>query len=484
MDALLDRPRRDPALRLGRRDGEVWGLGRTGELVALGELECVLLELADGTRTVPQIAAAAGEILGGELEPLSAAAYFDQARALGLVAGGRARPPGAAGGRFALTLPLWNPERWLTRVRVPFAALASRGGLAMLGLLGWWAVSVELDRPWPAPERLLEPAALATFWLAWAIAVLSHELAHALTSMHLGAPVRRMGVGLLAGVLPFAWADVTPSCLLPRRRDRLWVIAAGALGTGVVVALACVLATAWPPGDAIAAGLRLFAATALVGAAINAAPLLRLDGYYALTELLAQPQLRTVAWQWSRDVIASLLLGAARSVSLSPRQRVIVPAFACASLLAVAWLLAWGGAWWWHTVVAPWRGLGLVALSLAAAWLLAPGVRAGWRRRRRLHREGAWRGRVAAARLALALVAVSALGSIETDERIEATFTLEPAAAQVVRAAVPGLLPPLTLRGGQAVARGQVLAQLHDPALVRAHAVALAELQRAELARA
>lgn len=124
-----------------------------------------------------------------------------------------------------------------------------------------------------------------------------HETAHGLVLKHLGGSVPRWGVTLLV-LFPAPWVDAGSADSLTSPRQRLAVSAAGAMAELAVACAGVWIGLMAQPGWLRDLGFGLFAAGALSSLLINANPLLRFDGYYALTDWLELPNLAQRSQRW------------------------------------------------------------------------------------------------------------------------------------------------------------------------------------------
>jgi putative peptide zinc metalloprotease protein len=234
-----------------------------------------------------------------------------------------------------------------------------------------------------------------------------HELGHAVAMKHAGRWVRRSGLMLYYG-MPCAYVDTTDIWMAPRR-ERLIVSFAGPW-TGVWLGAACTIAVLLlPPGSLAGAFFFSWAFVALLDNLFNFCPLLELDGYYLLVDLVEKPMLRARSFAFVRGELWRKLWTREK---LEPEERFFA-SFGIASLawsameiyLAVrVWELrgaaivreVWASGQWWARLLL--IGVGLVIVTpivLALRSLLLHGlawarVELGWLRRRagaRVHRE-------------------------------------------------------------------------------------------------
>ena len=141
------------------------------------------------------------------------------------------------------------------------------------------------------------PWQIATLWLALLTSFLLHESAHALAVKRFGRNLRGGGVMLYFGA-PAFYVDTSDIWRSPRRA-RVLVSAAGPMSDLFVGGLAAMFALLQP--DALLAPVAAkLAFTCYIATLFNANPLLELDGYYILVDLLRLPDLRRRALAFVR----------------------------------------------------------------------------------------------------------------------------------------------------------------------------------------
>ena len=137
---------------------------------------------------------------------------------------------------------------------------------------------------------------LLLFWIPGTLlAIIIHEAGHAFTTKHFGREVPRVGVGWY-WFGPIAYVD-TSDMWLEGRWPRIAVSLAGPYANLVVGGLAA-LAALLVPNAVLSAALWQFALASYVGVLVNLNPLMELDGYYRLSDLLERPNLRPRALAW------------------------------------------------------------------------------------------------------------------------------------------------------------------------------------------
>jgi putative peptide zinc metalloprotease protein len=180
--------------------------------------------------------------------------------------------------------------------------------------------------PWPKADLIVGAVSLI-------LQVVIHEAAHAVTCKHFGRQVRRAGIGWYY-FAPVAFVDTSDIWPAPRLQ-RVLVSAAGPYSNLVLSGLAALCALVLAPG-AFADALLSFSAVGYVLALVNANPLLELDGYYIVMDILELPNLRARALA----CLGGVLHGKRGEPDARVRRTLIAFGSACLGYgLAMAWAL-------------------------------------------------------------------------------------------------------------------------------------------------
>lgn len=290
--------------------------------------EFALLQMLDGRATLDEIVQRyQREFAPQHLTPRQLLFFVDEARRNGLLLLERpptqGRSPADERNRWrrsttwlkyanvlSLRLPGINPDRLLDAaypfLRWMFSPLiVASGGLLVVAavLLVTLRFDEFVDR---LPERnaFLTPESLV--WLAAALAATKvlHELAHAFACKHFGGECHELGIMLLVFV-PCLYCNVSDSWLLARRRERMWITAAGMATELVLAALATFVWWFAVDGPVRMAALSVMVVGSISTLLLNGNPLMRYDGYYLFSDLVQVPNLgaessRVLADWWRR----------------------------------------------------------------------------------------------------------------------------------------------------------------------------------------
>ncbi len=341
-------------------DGErvVWVVGSAavGRYILLGETERKVLLLVDGQRTPQQICEAFQTEHGGKLSLATLTKFLTKLDQTGILAGERSELGAAEGAaQHYVRFKLFNPDKLFARMipalrwiwTTEFLVVSS----AMMLLAMWLSV-----RDWPQLSahagRLITDHFLAVF-LAGMLVVFAHEFAHGLTCKVFGGRATEVGVLMVFYFLPALYCNVTGIHLIPERNRRLWVIAAGVYWQLMVGAAGLLVWFAVAPETLLADVALGFALGSLVDVLFNANPLIKLDGYYFLSQWLRLPNLMDRSRAFWRGLWRRLLTGERPEKAYSPRERRI---YALHGLLSAVYstglmivIVVYAGGWLMNT---------------------------------------------------------------------------------------------------------------------------------------
>jgi putative peptide zinc metalloprotease protein len=309
-----------------------------------------------------------------------------------------------------------------------------------------------------------EALSLLTFWgivLIWCSVVsvgILHELAHGLTCRHFGGKVKEIGF-MLIYFQPAFYCDVSDSWMLPSRRERMWVTAAGGYFQLVVWGLAAIVWRIFAEDTLInwiAMSVLVFAGLQTL---VNFNPLIKLDGYYMLSDYLEIPNLRAKALQAVRSWI-----GGTRDPLLASSRRRALLTFGTLSLTFSTLLL-----------VVIYVNIYLLATSyFAFAGFTAFVVFAGFTFKRTGAETAAGAGALVKRaslkkyrNLAIAGILLLLTFVGKWPLRLPADFTVKAGQEFQVRAPMDGMIQEIAVDEGQKVHRGQVVAYLYNADLER-----------------
>lgn len=200
---------------------------------------------------------------------------------------------------------------WLMRYRHWWANRLMQGvGLLLLvcGLL-FALVAPEgprLAAPFGQPRPALLPGGLAGLpllgiSLLFVGEVILHELAHGLACRLVGVRPGGFGIGLLWWVIPVFYTDTTEAYRVDNKYRRALISAAGPMVDLAALGLCGLIVWCQPPESAWRLAALAYTTLPFSALMINLNPfIVRMDGYWILSDLLEVPNLRRTAWRLVR----------------------------------------------------------------------------------------------------------------------------------------------------------------------------------------
>ncbi|MEK6406242.1 MAG: efflux RND transporter periplasmic adaptor subunit [Acidobacteriota bacterium] len=285
----------------------------TSRYFLLKQPEYRILSQFDGTLTVSDVASGGPQANGPRVSSATLVRFLGKLDSFGLLA--RGGTDGSIAGHrpergLYVRFHLFNPDKvlaWLDRVfgwALTKPAIVSSFVLMLIVAFGMLS---KVDEVSTYTSYLYREYGIATILGITLTITALHEFAHGLACKHFGGDVREMGVLLIYYVLPAFYCNVTDIYRMGRRRERLWVIFAGIYWQLLVSALGGL-------GWLIATPYSLLADLSLlvfIGGSfnilINCNPLIKLDGYYALSQALGVVNLQARSSDYVRSLFARLL---------------------------------------------------------------------------------------------------------------------------------------------------------------------------------
>ncbi len=375
-------------------------------------------------------------------------------------------------------ISIFDPDRLFNWLEPKIRFIWTRTFLIVTAAMILLAALVASANTYELISRFPDMLRWQTWFAAWLVLVFvttCHEFAHGLTCKHHGGEVHELGF-LLMYFMPCFYCNVSDAWLLRRKSQRLWVTLAGAYCDLVMWALAILLwrmsrqdtllnYLAWVVLSVC--GIRIF---------FNLNPLLKLDGYYLLSDAISIPNLRQRSLESVAGRLRWLLWGAPRPKP-EPRDWFLVM-FGVASwfysalilFLLVFWLLRFLGMRW---------GMLGVACAVLAGLSLARNVFYGLSNgevtkmfRIRRPRAIAW---------ILTIIALAAVAFImPVEKRACGKFVLRPAVRAEMRAPVAGFLRAVECEEGGRVEKGSRLATIEVPDLASRIAQKRADVEESD----
>ena len=313
-------------------------------------------------------------------------------------------------------------------------------------------------------QAFFNPQNMVWLWLAVGVVKVLHELGHALTCKHFGGECHAMGL-LFMCFSPCLYCDVSDSWMLPNKWHRIAIAAAGVYVEVLIAALATFVWWTTPPGalHSLAFAAMVFGSVQTI--LINANPLMKFDGYYALSDFLEIPNLRqksvaalkhqATKWCWGTEAAAPGPTGL----------RGFWFALYAIAATVYGWVVTVLMIWFLTKFLEPYkltvvgRGLALLAAINIVVLPLAMGLIAAGRNPSVLRPKQWWRPALTATALAAAVWGVL---FVPLPRRVSAVLTIEPTRAEQVSVTVTGQIVTIHVRPGQSVRQGDPLVELDN----------------------
>jgi putative peptide zinc metalloprotease protein len=472
---------------------------RTNRFFRVKPLEHFLVSQFDGETSSEEVRRRASELKQVLISEQVLSRFTEKFRALGLLVNARGgdevSPPRTSrfSDVFSLKLPLANPERlldWLyPKVRfcfsAPFVGLVGSSFLVALFL-------TVLHRD-ELVFGLADAASLKGLMLVLLTisgVTILHELAHAVTCRHYGGRVTDMGF-LLLYFLPCFYCNVSDTYLLKEKRQRLWVLFAGGFFELFIWASAVITWRIVSEESAISGVLFIIIAVCGIRTLFNFNPLIKMDGYFLLSDYLGVTNLRREALLGLRRLARRAFgLDAAPATTdmrdrriLSMRGDRFLAIFGGVALLytmtLVGLLVFYSGEWVFtnHGANAlALFGLGLLGVLHKPAFTAASAAReAGQEKWEKLGRQ-----RRRFRFVILWSLAILAVAFCPWQLRVPSDLTVMPQEREIVRAPADGRIAKIHVSEGESVEKGDLILEYDTNRLLLDRKTKQAELAQAE----
>src|SRR5436189_2350861 len=170
--------------------------------------------------------------------------------------------------------------------------------------------------------------------------ITAHEFAHGLTCKNFGGSVREIGF-LLLYFQPAFYCNVSYAWLFPEKSKRLWVTFAGAYFEVFIWALATLVWRVTDPYTLVHYLALVVVATSGIKTLFNLNPLIKLDGYYLLSDYLEVPNLRSRAFSYLLARARNFWRAPAGEATVSARERRIYLLYGLLAWVYSYWLLGY-----------------------------------------------------------------------------------------------------------------------------------------------
>ncbi len=271
-----------------------------------------------------------------------------------------------------IKLKAFDPDRFLSWLSKKVRFVFARPFLLVSLFLVCLALGITLTN-WNdlkgSFQEMIGLGLIVKVWLAILLITALHETAHALTCKYFGGEVHEMGF-LLLYFQPCFYCNVSDAWLFPEKRKKVLVTFAGAYLNVLLWATSTIIwrvlaFDTWLSGFLFT--VLLFSAVTVI---FNFNPLIKLDGYYLLSDYLEIPNLRRRAFEFLKNWLARSLLGpGGMKLTVSRHERKV---FVSYGILALSYTLILVGFFFYRLerfLVSRYQGLGFI-LFLAVLFVI------------------------------------------------------------------------------------------------------------------
>ena len=216
-----------------------------------------------------------------------------------------------------IRIPLLDPDLFLNRITPVIHKIFSIPGFLVWLLVLFFAGKILVDNFEQALEQaqgVLAPDNLVWLYTGLVIVKVLHEFGHAVICKRFGGEVHVMGVMLMV-FSPLPYMDATSSWGFREPWKRMAVGSAGMFVELFIAGLAVFVWAATGQGVLHSVAYNIMFVASVSTVLFNANPLIRLDGYYILSDLLDIPNLSGKATHQLRHLVEKKAFGLKDSVS-------------------------------------------------------------------------------------------------------------------------------------------------------------------------
>ena len=363
----------------------------------------------------------------------------------------------------------WDPDRYFDRIYPWLKWIYSRWFAAVCAVMfvfmtwifvvDWGQIGGDTLQFYNFTQK--SAADLAEFWVLFLILAFFHESAHGLTCKHYGGEVHAMGFHLIY-LTPAFFVDVSEAWVYATRWQRFLTIL---VGIGIEMIFCAVATFVWwgtPAGSEVHdLAYKIMLITGVAVVVVNMNPLIKLDGYYAFSEIIGFADIKEKSTAYLSQLVRGRIFRLPVEVDYVPKRR-------RAGFLIYAVL---SGIYSYALLFAVVRFCNNVFAKYSPQWAFVPALVLAlfiFRSRIRtlvkfmqtvyLDKRDRVRSWFTAPRAAAACVAAAVVLFLPIrHETISARFLLDPVRLAVVRSTVPGRVLDTLVREGQQVRAGDPL---------------------------
>ena len=309
----------------------------------MGEVEQFIAEQLDGKTPLEVIRQRVEARFGGELPMETLNGFLQNLNKYGFLEGEDGtgskpyrEPPRFRGSALYCRFKVFDPCQILKRLvsrtgffYTPYFCVLSAAMIltaAGVTITHWGEFREEL------PRLYSSWATIAVVIFLNFLVVGAHEFGHGLTCTRFGGEVHEMGCALIF-LQPAFYCNVSDAWLFPEKSKRLWVGFAGPYFELFLWSLAVLTWRMTEPDTWINFVTLSVMATSGLKTLLNFNPLIKLDGYYLLSDYLELPNLRRRSFRYVGSLVEKLFgLGPDDEENLAPRERFVFSIYGTTAL--------------------------------------------------------------------------------------------------------------------------------------------------------
>jgi len=497
VSSILAKGLRRPKLRTDLRVSEQSFAGEKSYVVKVpetnsynryGVTEYELLSMCDGTRTSAEVAALWNENHPDEplaeaevmefLSGIEAGVWEQSAGEKNLAILERIRDERKSrinqSSVLYITFKAWDPDRTLAKID-PYLGWLFTPEFVIFSAIVFIASVYLLAGDWHRVQA--DTASLYTFkgktaydiWVFWFVLLALggiHEFGHGLTCKHFGGEVHQMGF-MLIYFTPAFFTDTTDIMLFDRTSRRQWVIFAGIWVELFICAVSTFVWRFTPAGSAIGdIAYKTMLLSGIQGAFLNLNPLIKADGYYALSQFLHIDNLREDSFAYLRAWVRQNIFRDDIELPAATRRiRRVYMIFGITAVIYSTTLVILMLLFVKNIFVSKYGGWGYL-LTAGVVYFFArkgikrslPQIRAWLREKREAYM--AWKMSRAQQLSAVGIAVLFLVPPLPS--RVASDFVLEPGRDAHVRAQSAGVVEHVFVKSGDQVKQGQVIVVLSN----------------------
>jgi putative peptide zinc metalloprotease protein len=447
-----------------------------GRFVRLKEPEFFIAQQLDGETSLEEVRRRGEQQFSASLSEATLQHFTQKLLTLGLLeqpaeherGHSHQRAPGKVRGNLLyLRLKVFDPDHLLERALPRLKFLFTRQfawfsiGTILLAALVTITSWHELHHSF---ARLYRFETIVLAWFTFLAIVIGHEFSHGLTCKRFGGKVHEIGL-LLIYLQPAMYCNVSDAWLFPEKRKRLLVTLAGAWFEIFCWAVATLLWRLTDPATVVNFLCLVVATTLGIKSLFNLNPLIKLDGYYLLSDFLEIPNLRRNAFQYIGQRLLHPWSSRERLANVSRRERRVYWLYGILAAVYSTWLIGFILLSLGAFLIRRYQSWGLILFATAVVLIFRFTLRKWMRFLASL--LSVKQGIMRVVKRVLKVVGVAAVAAIclyfiRTELRISGEFRILPIHNADVRAEVEGIIEEILHDEGDLVQPGDLIVRLSD----------------------